>query len=98
MIRTSCSPPEVNVMDETGTPVSSGPLPLQRGVSAPTILPRFEDYHVHYERKVQETKAMKLGAIKWGRNKRKCVESLGAFFTAINCQVPGAAGSSSIPV
>lgn len=62
--------PVVIELDETGIPISSGLLPLQSVVKNSTMLPRFEDRNVIYEREFQETKAMTGGMIALGRKKR----------------------------
>lgn len=41
----SPSPPVLIELDQTGTPVSAGPLPLHSRVKTPTKLPRFEGHH-----------------------------------------------------
>lgn len=59
----STSPPVVIVLDETGTTVSSERMPLQSGVGTTTILPSFENHHVLYDRRFQETKTLNGGAM-----------------------------------
>lgn len=58
VIRRSRCPPEMIELGETGTPVSSEPLPLQSEVEIPKIFPRFEDHHVLVASEVQNIKAV----------------------------------------
>lgn len=66
----SVFPQVVRELVDTGTLVSSGPLPLQNWVKTLTIFSSFEDQHVLDLREFQETKAGTGGTVTLGRNKR----------------------------
>lgn len=56
-------PPGMIDVDERGTRISSGPLPLHNRVMTRTILPRFEDHHVLNGRDVEMAKVVTGGTI-----------------------------------
>lgn len=82
-------------VDETGTPVRFGPLPLRSGIKYLTILLKFEYHRISHRREFQESKAATGGAITLIRSKTKCMVSPAVINPTMKGQGPVEAGSSS---